>query len=91
MERSNVEKIIDEMLFGLLDDSEDSEEFDFEENFDDAEERLWKPSHVIFDKPTIKRGHTEVMKDKSFCDISIMRPGGEDVVPHPEKDEVVVF
>lgn len=31
------------------------------------------------------------MKDTSFCDISIVRPGGEDVVPHPEKDKVVVF
>jgi hypothetical protein len=38
-----------------------------------------------------KKGHIEVMKDTSFCDISIVRPGGEDVVPHPEKDKVVVF
>ena len=39
MERSNVEKIIDEMLFGLLDVSGASEEFDFEEDADDVEER----------------------------------------------------
>jgi hypothetical protein len=39
MERSNVEKIADEMLAGLSDDSEDSEEFDFEEDVGDAKER----------------------------------------------------
>lgn len=53
---SNVENISDEMMVGLSDDSEDSEEFNFEENVDDNEEQLWKPSHVIFGKPTIKRG-----------------------------------
>jgi hypothetical protein len=31
------------------------------------------------------------MKDKYFCEISIVRPGGEDTIPHPEKDEVVVY
>jgi hypothetical protein len=31
------------------------------------------------------------MKGKYFHDVSIVRPGGEDTVPHPEKDEVVVY
>jgi hypothetical protein len=31
------------------------------------------------------------MKDKYFFNISIVRSGGEDTVPHPEKDEVVVY
>jgi hypothetical protein len=39
MERSNIEKIIDKMLTGLLDDYEDSEDFDFEEETKEAEER----------------------------------------------------
>jgi hypothetical protein len=39
-------KITDEMLVRLSHDSEDNEDFDFEENADDVEERPWKPSHV---------------------------------------------
>jgi hypothetical protein len=65
--------------------------FDFEEDVDDAEEWPWKPSHVIFSKSTIKNRHIEVMKDKYFWDISIVRPGGEDVVLHPKKDELMVY
>jgi hypothetical protein len=38
MERANVEKITDETLVDLSDDSEDSEDFDFEEETDDAKE-----------------------------------------------------
>jgi hypothetical protein len=37
-------KITDEMLVRLSHDSEDNEDFDFEENADDVEERPWKPS-----------------------------------------------
>jgi hypothetical protein len=40
MERANVEKITDEMLIRLLDDSEDSEDFDFEEDADDRRASL---------------------------------------------------
>jgi hypothetical protein len=39
----------------------------------------------------MKKGHIEVMKDKYFCDISIVRLGEEDIVLHLVKDEVVVF
>jgi hypothetical protein len=39
----------------------------------------------------MKAGHIEAMEGKYFHDVSIVRPGGEDIVPHPEKDEVVVY
>jgi hypothetical protein len=50
MERTDVEKIIDEMLAGLSGDSSDSESFDVESEYEDAEDRLWRPSHVVFGK-----------------------------------------
>jgi hypothetical protein len=56
MERTNVEKIIDEMLAGLSGDSSDSEDFDVESDNDDTEDRPWRPSHVLFRKSTVKRG-----------------------------------
>jgi hypothetical protein len=43
MERTNVEKITDEMLAGLYGDSSDSESFDIESDNDDAEDRPWSP------------------------------------------------
>lgn len=91
MDRSNVEQITDEMLVGLSNDSDNSEVFDFKEDLDDAEVWPQKPSHVVFVKSSMKNGHIEVMKDKYFCDISIVRLGEEDIVLHLEKDEVVVF
>jgi hypothetical protein len=54
MERANVAKIMDEMLANLSDDSEDSEDFDFVENTNEAKEQPWKPSHVVFGKLTMK-------------------------------------
>jgi hypothetical protein len=36
MEKANTTKITDEILVGLSDDSEDSEDFDFEGDVDDA-------------------------------------------------------
>jgi fructose-bisphosphate aldolase class 1 len=56
MERTNVEKIIDEMLAGLSGGSSDSEDFDVESDNDDTEDRPWRPSHVLFRKSTVKRG-----------------------------------
>jgi hypothetical protein len=86
MERTNVEKITSEILAGLSGDSSDSES----EN-ENAEDRLWRPSHVVFEKSTIKQGQIEAMKGKYFHDVSIVRAGGEDIVPLPESDEVLVF
>jgi hypothetical protein len=90
-ERSYTEKITNEILVGLSDDSEDSEDFEVESGNEDVEDRPWRPSHVNFGKSTVKKGHIEAMKGRHFHDVSIVRAGGENTVPLPEKDEVVVF
>jgi hypothetical protein len=73
MERTNVEKITDEMLARLSGGSSDSESFDIESDNDDAEDRPWTPSHVVFEKSTVKKGQIGAMKGKYFHDISIVR------------------
>jgi hypothetical protein len=85
-----IENITDEMLVGLSGDSSGSESFDIESDNDD-EDRPWRPSHVVFGKSTVKKRQIEAMKGKYFHDISIVRAGGENTVPLPEADEVVVF
>jgi hypothetical protein len=42
-------------------------------------------------KPTMKKGHVEATKSKYFHDVSTVRISGENIVPLPKKDEVVVF
>jgi hypothetical protein len=91
MERSNTTKVTDEILAGLSDDSEDSEDFDFESDADSTEERPRRPSHVNFGKSTLKRGYIETMKGKYLHDASMVRPGEESIVPLPKKDELVVY
>jgi hypothetical protein len=91
MERTKVEKITDEMLVGLSRGSSDHEDFDVESDNDDAEDRLWRPSHVVFGKSTVKRGQIEAMKGKYFRDTTIVRVGGENNVPLPKADEVIIF
>jgi hypothetical protein len=93
MERTNVKKITDEMLAGLSGDSSDSESFDVESENEDVEDRPWRPSHVVFGKSTVKQGQIEAMKGRYpwIHDISIVRAGGESIVPLPKADEVVVF
>jgi hypothetical protein len=66
MEKSNAAKIADEILARLSDDSEDSEDFDFGSDANDAKDRPWRPSHVNFEKSTVKKGHIEAMKGKYF-------------------------
>jgi hypothetical protein len=39
----------------------------------------------------MKKGHVEAMKGKYFHDVSIVRVGGENNIPLPKKNEVVVF
>ena len=56
MEKTNVEKITDEILARLSEDSGDSEDFDVDSGNDDAEDRPWRPSHVMFRKSTVKKG-----------------------------------
>jgi hypothetical protein len=79
------------MLAGLSGDSSDSDSFDVEGGNEDAEDRPWRPSHVVFGKSSVKQGHIEGMKGKYFHDISIVRAGKESIVPLLEADEVVVF
>jgi hypothetical protein len=45
----------------------------------------------VFGTSTIRQGQIEAMKGKYFHDVSIVRAGGENTVPLPEDDEVVVF
>jgi hypothetical protein len=91
MERTNTEKITSEILAGLSEDSEGSDDFDFDSCAEDAEDRPWRPSHVVFENPLLRKGKIEAMKGKYFHDIFVMRAGGESIVPLPEVDEVMVF
>jgi hypothetical protein len=64
MERTNAEKITYEILAGLSNDSNDSEDFVVNSGADDAKDRPWRSSHVSFGKSTVKKGHIEAMKGK---------------------------
>jgi hypothetical protein len=81
MEKTNAEKITNEMLAGLSEDSSDSDSFDVESGNEDVEDRPWRPSHVVFGKSTVKQGQIEAMKDKYFHDVSIVRAGEESPFP----------
>ena len=91
MERTNVEKITNEMLAGLSRDSSESDSFDVESGNEDAKDRPWRLSHVVFGKSSVKQGQIEGMKEKYFHDISIVWTGGESTGPLPEVDEVLDF
>jgi hypothetical protein len=91
MEKTNMQKIANEMLAGLSENSSDSESFDVESGNEDVEDRPWRPSHVVFGKSTIKQGQIEAMRGRYFRDISIVRVGGENTVPLLEAGEVVIF
>jgi hypothetical protein len=91
MERTNAEKIAHETLAGISEDSSDIEDFDAESENEGAEDRHWRPSHVVFGKSTIKQGYIDVMRERYFRDISIVRAGGESNVPLPEADEAVAY
>jgi hypothetical protein len=58
---------------------------------EDAEDRPWRPSHTIFIKSSIKQNQIDAMKGRYFCDISIVRAGGDSAAPVPKVDEVVVY
>jgi hypothetical protein len=83
MEKTNIEKITNEMLAGLSKDSSDSDSFDVESGNEDVEDRSWRLSHVVFGKSTVKQGQIETMKGKYFHDVSIVRAEGESIVPLP--------
>jgi hypothetical protein len=91
MEKTNIEKITNEMLAGLSEDSGESKSFDLESGNKDAEDRPWRPSHTIFEKSSIKQSQIDAMNGRYFRDISIVRARGDNVAHVPEVDEVVVY
>jgi hypothetical protein len=52
-EKTNIEKITNEILDRLSGDSSDSDSFDVESGNEDAEDRPWIPSHVVFGSPML--------------------------------------
>jgi hypothetical protein len=91
MAKTNIEKITKEILEGLSEDTGDSDSYDVESGDEDSEDRPWRPSHSIFGKSTIKQSHLENMRGMYFRDLSIVRAGGDNNVPAPEENEVVIF
>jgi hypothetical protein len=91
MAKTNTEKITKEILEGLSEDTGDSDSYDVESGDEDSEDRLWRPSHSIFRKSTIKQSHLENMRGRYFRDMSIVRAGGDNNVPAPEENEVVIY
>jgi hypothetical protein len=84
MEKTNTEKITNEMLVGLSEDSGDSESFDLESGNEDAKDRPWWWSHTLFGKSSIKQSHIDAMKGRYFRDMSIVRAGGDSVAELPK-------
>jgi hypothetical protein len=91
MERTNAEKIAHETLAGISESFSDSEYFDANSENEGVEDWPSRPSHVVFRKSTIKQGQIDAIRGRYFCDISIVRAGGESNVPLPKADEVVVY
>jgi hypothetical protein len=91
MEKTNTEKITNEMLAVLSEDSDDSGSFDVDSENEDTKDQPWRPSHTIFGKSSIKQSQIDAMKGRYFHDISIVRAGGDSAAPVPEVDEVVVY
>jgi hypothetical protein len=91
MAKTNIEKITKEILEGLSEDTGDSDSYDVESGDEDSEDRPWRPSHSVFGKSTIKQSHLENMRGRYFRDMSIVRAGGDNNVPAPEENEVVIY
>jgi hypothetical protein len=91
MAKTNTKKITKEILEGLSKDTSDSDSYDVESGGEDSEDRPWRPSHDVFGKSTIKQSDLENMWGRYFQDMSIVRAGGDNKVPAPEEDEVVIY
>jgi hypothetical protein len=89
--KTNIEKITKEILEGLSEDTGDSDSYDAESGGEDSEDRPWRPSHSIFGKSTINRSHLENMRGRYFRDMSIVRAGGDNNVPAPKENKVVIY
>jgi hypothetical protein len=66
MEKINIEKITNEIMADLSEDSNDSDDYDVESEDEDAENRPWRPSHSIFGKSSIKQSQIDAMKGNYF-------------------------
>jgi hypothetical protein len=91
MAKTNTEKVTKEILEGLSEDTGDSDSYDIESGGEDSEDQPWRPSHTIFGKSTIKQSHLDIMRGRYFRDMSIVRAGGDNKVPAPEENEVVIY
>jgi hypothetical protein len=91
MAKTNTEKITKEILEGLSEGTGDSDSYDVESGDEDSEDQPWRPSHSIFGKSTIKQSHLENMRGRYFRDMSIVRAGGDNNVPTPEENEVMIY
>jgi hypothetical protein len=91
MSKTNTEKITKEILQGLSEDTDDSDSYDAESGDEDSKDWPWRPSHSVFGKSTIKQSHLDNMRGRYFRDMSIMRVGGDNIVPVPEENEVVIY
>jgi hypothetical protein len=91
MAKTNTKKITKEILEGLSKDTGDNDSYDVESGDEDSEDRPWRPSHSIFGKSTIKQSHLENMRGRYFRDMSIVRVGGDNNVPSPKENEVVIY
>ena len=91
MAKTNTEKITKDILEGLSEDTGDSDSYDVESGDEDSEDRPWRPSHFVFGKSTIKQSHLENLRGKYFRDMSIVRAGGDNNVPAPEENKVVIY
>jgi hypothetical protein len=90
--KTNIEKIIREILEGLSEDTDDSDSYDTESGGEDSEDWPWRPSHLVFGKLTIKQSHLDNMRGRYFRDMSIVRADNrEKTVPVPEENEVVIY
>jgi hypothetical protein len=85
MEKTNTEKITNEILAGLSEGSGDSDDFDVESGNEDAEDQPWRPSHTIFGKSSIKQSQIDAMKGRYFRDMSIVRVGGDSAALRPRR------
>jgi hypothetical protein len=90
MAKTNIEKITKEIMEGLSEDSNDSDSYDVESGDEDSEDRLWRPSHTIFGKSTIKQSHIDAMRGRYFrtCLLSELE---ETVLPLPRRKTKLLY
>jgi hypothetical protein len=91
MAKTNTENITNEIMADLSEDSDDNDDYDVESGDEDSKDRPWQPSHTIFGKSTIKQSHIDTMRVRYFCDMSIVRVGGDNTTLAPEENEVVFY